>query len=98
MIAVGPGVSAALDLLGDVVDIARLVPVDLDQGVVEGVGGVDRIHDLLLAAPTPPRGPPETAPGIPGPVVAVARAGLPVSRRQPQPGPPPTRPPHPPQV
>src|SRR5699024_6833506 len=51
VIPVGLRVAGALDLLGHVVDVRALVARDRLQHVVERVGGVDRVLDLLRTAP-----------------------------------------------
>jgi hypothetical protein len=44
MIVIGLRISAALDLLGDVVDVVGLPVFDLDEGIVELSGRLIRIH------------------------------------------------------
>ena len=51
MLGVGLRVRRALDALGGIGDIQRLVPGDLDERIVERIAGVVRVHHLRRGAP-----------------------------------------------
>ena len=72
MLGVGLGVCRALDPLGGVGDFQGCVAGHLHEGIVEGIRGVDRVHDLFLGAPALGRALLEEAPGIRTGEVAVA--------------------------
>ena len=82
MIAIRLGMSTALDLLGDVVDVIALPVLDLDQGVVELPGRIVRIHQLLLGAPALRGALLEQANGVAIAVVKVADACFLIGRRK----------------
>ena len=74
--------SAALYLLGDIVDVIGLPVIDLDEGIVELSGRIVGIHQLPLRAPT--LGGPllEKADRVTIAVIEVADSGFLVRRRQ----------------
>src|SRR5690606_7485310 len=81
VLGVGVGEGRALHRLRGHRDLHVLEPVDLDESVVEGVGRVDRVHDLFLAAPTLGRALLEEAERVTVAVVDVAQRGLLHGRR-----------------